>query len=177
MQMVLLKTVFQQVINHIAVTNIWQSHSCIQSYNHAIQCNAIIQYNAMQSYNTDAIMQYNYAIHCNQAIHCNHVITLIRTNSQHQKLKGYQYIMSEIGAVVKVVDSHLCDWGSIPGKSCSFLIISLCKGLSLCFMCSGQHVHASWTPLTSSLLLDYHVKQYIHTPIDNHYNASVVAKS
>ena len=31
--------------------------------------------------------------------------------------------MSEIGAVVKVVDSHLYGWGSIPGKSCSFLIV------------------------------------------------------
>ena len=31
--------------------------------------------------------------------------------------------VSEIGAVVKVVDSHLWAWGSIPGKSCSFLIV------------------------------------------------------
>ena len=28
--------------------------------------------------------------------------------------------VSGIGAVVKVVDSHLCGSGSIPGKSCSF---------------------------------------------------------
>ena len=26
----------------------------------------------------------------------------------------------EIGAVVKVVDSHLCGLGSIPGKTCGF---------------------------------------------------------
>ena len=48
--------------------------------------------------------------------------------------------MSEIGAVDKVVDSHLCRWGSILGKSCSFLIVSLSNGLSLYFMCSDQHV-------------------------------------
>ena len=65
-----------------------------------------------------------------------------------------------IGAVVKVVDSHLCEWGSISGKSCSFLI-------SLYFIYSDQHIKY-WMlcgfPLTSSLLLDYHVKQYItHT--------------
>ena len=74
--------------------------------------------------------------------------------------------MGEIGAVVKVVDSHLCGWGSIPGKSCSLLIVSVSMGLSLCFMCSDPHVKY-WMPrgfpLTSSLLLDYHIKQYIHT--------------
>ena len=74
--------------------------------------------------------------------------------------------MSGIGAVVKVVDSHLCRWGSISGKSCSFDIVSLSKGLSLCFMCSDQHVKYRMPrgfPSTSSLLLDYHVKQYTHT--------------
>ena len=73
--------------------------------------------------------------------------------------------MSEIGAVVKVVDSHLCGRGSIPGKSCSFLIVSLNKGLSLYFMCSDQHVKYRMPcgfSLSSSLLLDYHVKQDIH---------------
>ena len=30
--------------------------------------------------------------------------------------------VSRNGAVVKVVDSHPYGWGSIPGKSCSFLI-------------------------------------------------------
>ena len=29
-------------------------------------------------------------------------------------------VTSGIGAVVKVVDSHPCGWGLIPGKSCSF---------------------------------------------------------
>ena len=70
---------------------------------------------------------------------------------------------SGIGAVVKVADFHLCGWGSIPGKTCSFLIVSLSKSLSLCFMCSDQLVKY-WMPrgfpLTSSLLLNY---QYIHT--------------
>ena len=74
-------------------------------------------------------------------------------------------LVSGIGAVVKVVDFHLCGWGSIPGKSCSFLTVSLSKRLSLCFMCSDQHVkqwmHRAF-PFTSSLLLDYHIKQYIH---------------
>ena len=41
-------------------------------------------------------------------------------------------LVSGIGAVVKVVDSHLCRGGSIPGESYSFLIASLSKGLSLC---------------------------------------------
>ena len=38
-------------------------------------------------------------------------------------------------------------------------------GLSLCFMCSDQHVKYRMPTgflLTSSLLLYYHVKQYIH---------------
>ena len=38
--------------------------------------------------------------------------------------------------------------------------------LSLCFMCSDQHVKERMPrgfPLTSSLLLDYHDKQYTHT--------------
>ena len=73
-------------------------------------------------------------------------------------------LVSGIGAVVKVVDSHLCEWCSILGKSSSSLIVSLSKGLSPCFMCSDQHVKY-WMPrgfpLTSSLLLDYHIKQYI----------------
>ena len=40
------------------------------------------------------------------------------------------------------------------------------KGLSLTFICSDQHVKYRMPhgfPLTSSLLLDYHIKQYIHT--------------
>ena len=73
--------------------------------------------------------------------------------------------MSEIGEVVKVVDSHRCGWGSIPNKSCSFLIVFLTKGLSLYFMYSDQHVKYRMPrgfSLTSSLQLDYHVKT-IHT--------------
>ena len=74
--------------------------------------------------------------------------------------------MSGIGALVKVVDSHLCGWGSIPGKSCNFLRDSVSEGLSLCFLCSDQLVKYPMPcgfPLSSSLLLDYHIKQYIHT--------------
>ena len=70
--------------------------------------------------------------------------------------------MSEISAVVKAVDSHLCGWGSISNKSCSFSY-SL---ISLCFLCSEQHVKYRMPrgfPLTSSLLLDYHFKQNVHT--------------
>ena len=54
----------------------------------------------------------------------------------------------------------------IPGKSCSFLIDSLSKGLSLYFMCSDQHVKYQIPrvfPFTSNFLLNYHVKQYTHT--------------
>ena len=43
--------------------------------------------------------------------------------------------------------------------------LSLSKGLSLCLMCSDQHVKYLMRrgfSLISSLLLDYHVKQYIH---------------
>ena len=79
--------------------------------------------------------------------------------------------VSGIGAVVKVVDSHLCGCCSIPGKSCSFFIVSLSKDLSQCFMCSDQHVKY-WMPRgfpsTSSLLLDYHVKQYRRTRKSEH---------
>ena len=54
----------------------------------------------------------------------------------------------------------------IPDKSCSFLIVSWSKGLSPYFMCSDQHVKYQMLrgfPFTSSLLLDYHVKQRIHS--------------
>ena len=80
--------------------------------------------------------------------------------------------VSGIGAAVKVVDYHLCGCGSIPGKSCSFFIVSLSKSLSLCFICSDQHVKYRMPRgflLNSSLLLDYHVKQYIHTYTIMHF--------
>ena len=38
--------------------------------------------------------------------------------------------MSEIGAVVKIVDSHPCGWGSTPAQSCCVLkelITALCQ--------------------------------------------------
>ena len=35
-------------------------------------------------------------------------------------------IVSEIGAVVMVVDSHLCGWGSIPGESSNFSQSLMC---------------------------------------------------
>ena len=67
------------------------------------------------------------------------------------------YIVSKIGAVVKVVDSHPCGWDSIPATAAVFLIVSLNKEL----MCSDKHVKY-WIPrefpLTSSLLLDYRVE-------------------
>ena len=61
----------------------------------------------------------------------------------------------------KVVDSHLCGWGSIPCKKLQFYHSLLKQGLSLRFMYSDQHVKYRMLrgfPLTSSLLLDYHVK-------------------
>ena len=89
-------------------------------------------------------------------LHCNW--RCYKSKEQVTKVGG-------IGAGVKVVDSHLCGWGSIPSKICIFLRVSLSKSLSLCFMCSDQHVKYQKPrgfPLTSSLLLDYHVKQYAH---------------
>ena len=53
--------------------------------------------------------------------------------------------VSEIGAVVKVTDSHLWGWSSILGKSCSFLLVFLSEGLSLCFKCLDQHLKY-WMP-------------------------------
>ena len=91
---------------------------------------------------------------------------LLNINRAYQQEYRSKKWVSGIGAVVKVVDSHPCGWGSIPGKSCSFLIVSLSKSLSLFFMCSDQHVKY-WMPQeflwTNSLLLDYHVKQHTHT--------------
>ena len=72
---------------------------------------------------------------------------------------------------VKGVDSHLCRWSSIPSKSCSFLKVSLSKSLSLCFMCSDRHAKYRMPcgfTLTSSLLLDFHVKQYTHAHARTH---------
>ena len=43
----------------------------------------------------------------------------------------------DIGAVVKVVDSHPCGRGSIPGESCGFFIVSLA-------LCSDQYVKYLW---------------------------------
>ena len=43
------------------------------------------------------------------------------------------------------------------------------KGLSLCLICSDRHVKylvPCGFHLTSRLLLDYHVKQYIHTHLE-----------
>ena len=87
--------------------------------------------------------------------------------------------VSGIGAVVKVVDSHPCGWGSIPNKSCSFFIVSLSKSLSLCFMCSDQHVKYRMPrglPSTSSLLLDYQVKQHTRALAHTHTNMKQNAK-
>ena len=70
--------------------------------------------------------------------------------------------MNEIGAVVKVVDSRLCGWSLISDKISSFLIVSLSKGLSLCFIYSDQHVKYRMPrefSLTSSLLLEDYVKK------------------
>ena len=50
--------------------------------------------------------------------------------------------VSEIGAVVKAMDSQLCGRSAIPDKSCSFLTV---LGLSLRFMCSDQYVKY-WMP-------------------------------
>ena len=62
--------------------------------------------------------------------------------------------MNEIGAAGQVTDSHPCGGGSIPG-SWDFLIVPLSKGLSLCFVCSDQHVKyrmSRGVPSTSSAI-------------------------
>ena len=59
--------------------------------------------------------------------------------------------MSEISAVVKVTGSYLCGWGSISGKNCSFLIVSLNKDLSLCFVQHVQYRMPRGFPMTSQI--------------------------
>ena len=67
--------------------------------------------------------EYNILIH--------RYLTAMREGHQTPQVYIIYIIVSGIGAVVKVVDSHPCGWGSIPDKSCSFLIVSLSKSLSL----------------------------------------------
>ena len=59
--------------------------------------------------------------------------------------------MSEIGAVVKVVDSHLCGWGSILGKCCYFLSLLEQELITVLHVCSDQHakkiLDASWVSI------------------------------
>ena len=50
------------------------------------------------------------------------LITIVTTNVNTIIIYSFNEYVSEIGAVVKVVDSHPCGWGSIPGKSCSLFI-------------------------------------------------------
>ena len=116
--------------------------------------------------------------------HCQRIISGVCSNCllfiqviqlvDRQLCKVVHILVSGIGAVVKAVDSHFCGWVSISGKVCSFLIVSLSKGLSLYFMCSDQHVKY-WMPrgfhLSSSLLLDYHIKT-IHTHIHTYIHIS-----
>ena len=75
---------------------------------------------------------------------------------------------SGIGAVVKVVNSHHSHGVKFLAKAAVFYSLLKQELISLCFMCSDQHVKYRMPrgfPLTSSLLLDYHVKQYIHTHV------------
>ena len=56
------------------------------------------------------------------------------------------------------------DGVQFTAKIAGFFIVSLSKGLSLCFMCSDQlvkYLMPCGFSLISSLLLDYHVKQCI----------------
>ena len=92
--------------------------------------------------------------------------------------------MSGIGAVVKVVGSHLCGCCSISGKNSSFLIVSLSKGLSLCFMCSHQHVKYRMRhgfPLTPRLAVCYWIttsnNTYIHARTHTHTHARTHART
>ena len=69
-------------------------------------------------------------------------------------------VFSEMGAVTKDTECRPC--GRLPESFCT---VSLEQGLSLCFMCSDQHVKY-WMPcgfsLISSFLLGTHIKQYTH---------------
>ena len=104
---------------------------------------------------------------------CSFCLLVASKRPHHQKI--CTSLVSGIGAVVKVVDSHPCGWGSIPGNSCSFFIVSLSKGLSLCFMCSDQHEKywmSSGFPLITTLnythtlqLEPYHIKRRSEVPV------------
>ena len=80
--------------------------------------------------------------HAVSKLHAFHVVGRIRVGG--------------ICAAVKVVDSSLSG-GSIVGKSCGFLIVSLSKDLSPCFLCSDQYLKYRMPrgfPLANSLQLD-----------------------
>ena len=80
----------------------------------------------------------------------------------YQKQNDFLH-MCGIGAGVKVVDSSLLMGFNFPQKL-QFLIGSLSKGLSLCFMCSDQLIKYRMPhgfPWTNSLLLnDTHIRQH-----------------
>ena len=69
--------------------------------------------------------------------------------------------------MVKVADSHLCGWSSVPGKSRSFLKVSISKSLSLCFMGSDQHVKY-WMPCLAVCYWITTLKKYTGTHACTH---------
>ena len=60
-------------------------------------------------------------------------------NYDYSVLLDYYLHVSEIGAMVKVTDSHHYGWGSIPGKSCSFLIQSMAHHCTSCVLISNMY--------------------------------------
>ena len=71
--------------------------------------------------------------------------------------------------MVKVEDFYLCRWGSISGKSCSFLEVSSSKSLSLCFMCSVQHVNTGYLVGFPWLAVCYWITTLNHTYVQTYY--------
>ena len=74
------------------------------------------------------------------------------------------YWLSKIGAVVKVTDSHLSGWSSIPGRRCIFSHSHLIQDLiTVLHVFCVKYWMPRGFPLTSSLLLNYQVQQYTRT--------------
>ena len=65
------------------------------------------------------------------------------------------YVSERDGAVVKLTDSYPCGWGSIPGKSCSFLghfrqeLHCVCSDQHIKYRCI-QKAFYCWTTMLNS---------------------------
>ena len=86
---------------------------------------------------------------------CTLVKKILQKKRSFMKVRGKSIltILSEIGAVVEIIETHFCERGSILGKSCNFLIVSLSNGLSICFRCSDQR--AKYRSSSSAVFFDF----------------------